>query len=84
MRKAKVFKIRKAKVFVSGNSQAVRLPKDFQFHSSEVAIERKGDKIILWEVPQNLSKAFDLLAKMPTDFYPTVRFDEPAQSRESL
>ena len=38
--------MRRAKVFTSGNSQAVRLPKDFQFHSREVAIEKRGNKII--------------------------------------
>ena len=36
-----------AKVFKNGNSQAVRLPKEFQFQSSEVEILRRGDEIIL-------------------------------------
>ncbi len=76
--------MRRAKVFMSGHSQAVRLPKDFQFHSSEVAIEKQGDKIILWEVPQNLAKAFELLAKMPKDFYPDGRHDTPPQIREEF
>lgn len=76
--------MRKAKVFRCGHSQAVRLPKDLQFNSAEVAIEKKGNKIILWEVPQNLSKAFDLLTSMPKDFFPTGRSDEPAQEREDL
>jgi antitoxin VapB len=76
--------MRKAKVFMSGHSQAVRIPNDFQFHSREVTIERQGDKIILREVPQNLSKAFELLTKMPADFYPKGRHDLPAQSREGF
>ena len=36
-----------AKVFRSGNSQAVRLPKDFRFDVEEVEISREGDAVIL-------------------------------------
>jgi antitoxin VapB len=39
-----------AAVFMSGNSQAVRLPKEFQLHSKRVLIERRGDEIILREM----------------------------------
>lgn len=36
-----------AKVFRSGNSQAVRLPKDFRLDVEEVEISREGDAVIL-------------------------------------
>jgi len=36
-----------AKVFRSGNSQAVRLPKDFRFAVDEVEVSREGDALIL-------------------------------------
>lgn len=36
-----------AKIFRSGNSQAVRLPKDFRFNVDEVEISRDGDALIL-------------------------------------
>jgi len=36
-----------AKIFRSGNSQAVRLPKDFRFDVEEVEISREGDAVIL-------------------------------------
>ena len=36
-----------AKVFQSGNSQAVRLPKDFRFDVDEVEVSREGDAVIL-------------------------------------
>jgi len=39
------------KVFQSGNSQAVRLPKKFRFKSNKVFIHREGNKIILTEKP---------------------------------
>lgn len=38
-----------AAVFMSGNSQAVRLPKQFQLRSNRVTISRRGDEIILRE-----------------------------------
>jgi antitoxin VapB len=38
-----------AAVFMSGNSQAVRLPKQFQLRSNRVTITRRGDEIILRE-----------------------------------
>lgn len=36
-----------AKVFMSGRSQAIRLPKAFRFASKEVTIEREGDAVIM-------------------------------------
>jgi antitoxin VapB len=36
-----------AKVFISGNSQAVRLPKEFRLDVDEVEISREGDALIL-------------------------------------
>ena len=37
----------KAKLFKNGRSQAVRLPKEFQFSGKEVNIHREGEKVIL-------------------------------------
>ena len=36
-----------AKVFMSGRSQAVRLPKAYRFDCDEVEISREGDAVIL-------------------------------------
>ncbi len=36
-----------AKVFWSGRSQAVRLPKEFRFDGAEVAIRRQGRAVVL-------------------------------------
>jgi len=36
-----------AKVFKTGRSQAVRLPKAFRFDTDEVTIERQGNAVIL-------------------------------------
>jgi antitoxin VapB len=36
-----------AKVFQSGNSQAIRLPKEFRFDVDHVEVTREGDAVIL-------------------------------------
>ena len=73
-----------AKVFKSGNSQALRLPKEFRFASSEVEIIRRGDEVVLRELGRGLERAFDLLASMPDDFMPDGRADLPLQKRRGL
>ena len=52
------------KVFRSGNSQAVRLPKDFQFDVDEVEILKQGEDIILRKKPISLLEAFKSLASV--------------------
>jgi antitoxin VapB len=76
--------MRTTTVFKSGNSQAVRLPKDFQFDTREVEIFRRGDEVILRRVSKNLAAAFDLLAAMPDDFMADGRDDAPPQPRAAL
>jgi virulence-associated protein VagC len=39
--------LKTAKVFTHGNSQAVRLPKEFRFEDSEVIIRKVGESILL-------------------------------------
>jgi antitoxin VapB len=73
-----------AAVFKSGNSQAVRLPKEFQFDVSQVEILRRGDDVVLRRIPTNLAAAFELLAALPDDFMAEGRHDVPPQVREGL
>ncbi len=56
-----------ARVFKSGNSQAVRLPKEFRFRSKEVEIFRRGDEVVLREKLKGMERAFWLLASLPID-----------------
>jgi antitoxin VapB len=73
-----------AKIFKCGNSQALRLPKAFQFRSKEVEIFRRGNDIIIREQPRNLKQVFELFASMPADFYADERDDTLPQDRESF
>ncbi len=74
-----------AKIFKSGNSQAVRIPKDFRFASGvrELSIRREGDRIILEplkarEWPEGFWEAF---GDMPEGF---ERPRQVPQLREDL
>jgi Virulence-associated protein and related proteins len=73
-----------ARVFQSGNSQAVRLPKEFRFHADRVEIRRRGDELVLREAPIGATAIFDVLASMPADFMPDGRKDTPPQERDGL
>lgn len=74
----------KARIFKSGNRQAVRLPKEFRFQVAEVEILRRGSEIVLREPKRNLTQAFAALAAMPNDFMAEGRRDEPPQKRSTL
>ena len=74
-----------AKVFMTGRSQAVRLPAEFRFDSKEVYVRRDpatGD-VVLSSRPADWTDFFELLGTLdlPADFM-NDRKDEPAQIRE--
>ncbi|MGC2448016.1 MAG: type II toxin-antitoxin system VapB family antitoxin [Candidatus Sulfotelmatobacter sp.] len=73
-----------AKVFRSGNSQAVRLPKEFRLKSKEVDIFRRGNEIVLREREGDMTRAFDLLASLPDDFSIPDRQKDRPQTRKGL
>ena len=72
------------RVFKSGNSQAVRLPKEFSVRSKELEIFRRGEEIVLRELAKGLARAFELLTNLPDDFFAEGRQDTPSQHREGL
>ncbi|NNN19567.1 MAG: AbrB/MazE/SpoVT family DNA-binding domain-containing protein [Acidimicrobiaceae bacterium] len=73
-----------ARIFKSGNSQAVRLPKEFRFHADKVEILRRGDEIILRERPADAVAIFDALVGLPDDFMPDGRHDSLPQTRKGI
>jgi antitoxin VapB len=73
-----------ARIFQSGNSQAVRLPKEFSFEVDQVEIFRRGNEIILREHPVDGTDVFDALADLPEDFMSDGRQDIPPQARENF
>lgn len=73
-----------AKVFRCGNSQAVRLPKEFRFNSKEVEVFRRGDEVVLREKPTNMAHAFELLMSLPDDLELPDRQEDLPQEREGM
>jgi antitoxin VapB len=74
-----------AKVFKSGNSQAIRLPKEFRLQVKEVELVRQGEDILIRQpINGSLASTFEALASMPEDFFADGRVDEPPQEREAL
>ena len=56
------------KVFMSGNSQVVRLPKEFQFSGKEVQIQRVGNAIVLLPVSDPWDNFRNSLDQFSDDF----------------
>jgi antitoxin VapB len=61
-----------ARVFQSGNSQAVRLPKEFRLAAREVEIVRRGDEIVLRKRRHSLRGAIEVLARLPPDTFAAI------------
>ncbi|MGO9917668.1 MAG: antitoxin [Isosphaeraceae bacterium] len=75
----------RAKLFVTGRSQAVRLPREYRFEGEEVFIRRDpetGD-VVLSRKPESWEGFLELAARVeiPEDFM-ADRDDEPAPERE--
>jgi antitoxin VapB len=73
---------RTAKVFMTNRSQAVRLPKDFQFATDEVLIRKVGDDVILSPRPRDW-KSYLESAPVASEAFMTEVEDLPVQEREA-
>ena len=73
-----------AKVFWSGRSQAVRLPKEFRFDTDEVRIRRHGAAVILEAVAHDWSWLDALIGRLDADAA-AAALERPAeQARPAL
>ncbi len=72
------------KVFTSGNSQAVRLPKEFQSREKELYIQKVGNSLVLLPT-KNPWKSFEESFDQFSSDYMAEGRDQPAmQKRKSL
>jgi antitoxin VapB len=81
--------LERAKVFMSGRSQAVRIPAQFRFSSNEVYVRRdpKNGDLILSQAPASLVEIFAALDEIgvPEDFLsPSDRAQGVPQERPLL
>ena len=70
------------RVFKSGNSQAVRIPKELQFDVDELEIFKRGNEVVLRKKENNLLSVLDILAGFSDDFMQDGRDDLPPQERD--
>jgi antitoxin VapB len=73
-----------AKIFRSGNSQAVRIPKEFQLEGDEVEIQKKGNSLILRPKKKSWSSLVESLDKFTEDFMTNGRKQPTIQKRKKL
>ena len=72
---------RTAKVFMTNRSQAVRLPKEYQFATDEVFIRKQGEDVILSPRPRDWRSYLES-APAASDAFMTDVEDLPVQERE--
>ena len=74
------------KAFRNGNSQAVRIPADLAFESTDVEleIERVGDELRIRPARRSLSGVLKKFAKFSPDFMAEGRGDHEQAEREAL
>ncbi len=69
------------RVFKSGNSQAVRIPKEFQLEVDEVEIFSRDGELVIRPKQDTLADVMDIFASFPDDFMKDGREDLPPQER---
>jgi antitoxin VapB len=74
----------KARLFWSGRSQAVRLPKAFRFNGDQVRIRRHGTAVILEPLPKSWDWLDDIAGKFDDEFIEAVNEKPPEQERPEL
>jgi antitoxin VapB len=75
---------RTAKLFRTGRSQAVRLPKEFRFQGDEVRIRRHGQAVILEPVPCDWGWLDSIAGGLDQDFVHAASDQPPQQDRPAL
>jgi antitoxin VapB len=73
-----------AKLFWSGRSQAVRLPKDFRFPGDKVRIRRHGSAVILEPLADDWDWLDAIVGELDEDFERAVAEQPKQQERPDL
>lgn len=75
--------MQQTKLFQNGQSQAVRLPKDFRFDGDSVAIKRVGKAVVLLPYNEPWDTLFDAFEQFSPDFM-NGRKQPPVEIREKF
>jgi antitoxin VapB len=76
--------MRTAKLFKNGESQAVRLPKEFRFDGEEVFIKRAGNAVVLFPKAKSWDVLLESLDRFPADFMNDREQPGEVEQRDSL
>lgn len=72
----------RAKLFRTGGSQAVRLPKECRLSGAEVLVHREGERVILEPLRRRWSADFLSLLRGPSDEESFPDREQPTESEE--
>jgi antitoxin VapB len=73
-----------ARLFINGRSQAVRLPREYQFKGDDVYIKKVGDAVILFPANKQWETFLHGLNSFSADFFSDGRDQGTDQDREKL
>ncbi|MDD4296755.1 MAG: type II toxin-antitoxin system VapB family antitoxin [Ruminiclostridium sp.] len=73
-----------AKLFVNGQSQAVRLPKEYRFSGNEVYIRKIGNAVMLFPKERVWETFLNSLDSFTDDFFADEREQGIQEPRETL
>lgn len=73
-----------AKLFMNGNSQAVRLPKEFRFYGEQVYIKKMSNGVLLLPYENGWQAMFDALEQFSPDIFAEGREQPELQTRDGL
>jgi antitoxin VapB len=58
----------RAKIFKNGDSQAIRLPKEFRFKGKEVYIRKEGNNVIISPIDDSVDRLWKTINSLSDDF----------------
>jgi antitoxin VapB len=76
--------IKKPRLFMSGKSQAMRIPREFQFEGNEVEIQKRGDAIVIRPSKMSWAALTNSLKMFTADFMEHGRRQPTFQKRKRI
>lgn len=73
-----------AKIFWTGRSQAIRLPKEFRFEGDAVRIKREGRRVVLEPIENDWAWLDQITGDFDQDFLDAINEEVPQQERPEL
>jgi antitoxin VapB len=77
-----VMRKKMTRLFMSGNSQAVRIPREFRLEGDEVEIQKRGNTLVLRPKKKSWGLLVQSLEQFTDDFLNAGRKQPPVQKRK--